>query len=144
MILNKRHTGLVVRNLTKEIEFYEALGLSVSKRRTEEGEYIEKLVGIPNVILDWAKLEAPDGSILELIKYERGEDKSSIELRSANTLGCSHVAYGVTDIEATCRNIIDQGGMVIGIPQLTDDGSVKVVYCYDPEGILIELVEELG
>ena len=41
MILNTRHTGLVVQDLDREIEFYIKLGLKVSERKTEYGEYIE-------------------------------------------------------------------------------------------------------
>ena len=70
MILATRHTGLVVRDLDKSLVFYrDILGLSIFKRMKESGPYIEWVVGIPGVVLEWIKLKANDGSLVELIQY---------------------------------------------------------------------------
>ena len=58
MIRETRHTGLVVRNLERSLAFYEALGLRVWKRDKESGPFIETVVGIPGVRLEWVKLRA--------------------------------------------------------------------------------------
>ena len=49
MILNQRHTGLVVRDIERSIRFYGALGLKVWRRETETGPFIDAVVGIPGV-----------------------------------------------------------------------------------------------
>ena len=50
MILNIRHTGIVVRDLESSLDFYrDLLGLSVWKREKEEGAFIENVVNIPGV-----------------------------------------------------------------------------------------------
>ena len=50
--LRVRHTGFVVSDLNKSMDFYcGVLGLTVYKRKIEEGEYIEKLVCIKRVHL---------------------------------------------------------------------------------------------
>ena len=43
MIINKRHTGLVVNNLSLSIKFYESLGLKVWNRQIEKGTSFQKL-----------------------------------------------------------------------------------------------------
>ena len=76
MVVNTRHTGFVVLDLDKFIKFYEGLGLKLKSRMIEEGDYIDKLVFINNVKLEWAKLSLPDGSLIELLKYHNHIDSS--------------------------------------------------------------------
>ena len=46
MILNTHHTGFVVEDLEKAIEFYtEGLGFEVSARYERTGDAIQKVVG---------------------------------------------------------------------------------------------------
>ena len=144
MILNIRHTGLVVQDLDREIEFYIKLGLMVYERRTESGEYIEKLVGIDDAIIEWAKLRDPNGGMVELIEYKNGPNENLPKQGPVNQIGRTHIAYSVRDIEEACRIVRSNGGSVINTPQTSPDRKVKVVYCRDPEGILIELVEVLN
>jgi len=42
MILNTRHTGIVVRDLDRAIRFYEGLGLRLWRREMETGPFIEQ------------------------------------------------------------------------------------------------------
>ena len=69
MVTNLRHVGLVVNDLDKLILFYNKLGFKVVDRKKEEGSYIEKLVKIKAVKLEWVKMKLKDNSILELLKY---------------------------------------------------------------------------
>ena len=41
------------------------------------------------------------------------------------------------------KKIIKNGGSLVNYPEINNCGTVKVAYCYDPEGVLIEIVEEL-
>ena len=70
MIKNIRHTGIVVRNLDNAVRFYEGLGLSLFKREVEKGSYIDKVVGINNVIIETAKLKSSCGALVELLEYK--------------------------------------------------------------------------
>jgi len=58
-------------------------------------------------------------------------------------LGCSHVAFTVDNIDKACNKIRQAGGTVTSLPATSPNGMAKVVYCHDPEGILMEIVEEL-
>jgi len=42
-----------------------------------------------------------------------------------------------------CDKIKSLDGKVINPPHISNDGKVKVAYCYDNEGFLMEIVEEL-
>lgn len=144
MILSKRHTGLVVRDLARSISFYETLGLKVWRREEETGPFIDTVVGIQGVRIEWAKMKCPDGSMVELLQYHSHPDSQPRIIVPSNRLGCSHVAYTVDDIAQTCQEIVRLGGSVVNPPALTPDGLVKVAYCHDPNGILMEVVEEVG
>jgi len=144
MILNKRHTGLVVRDLDRSISFYEGLGLKVWRREEETGPFIDTVVGIPNLLIEWAKMKCPDGSIVELLQYRSHPDIQTLADAPSNRLGCSHIAFTVDDIARTCNEIAKLGGTVVNPPAIAPDGLVRVAYCHDPDGILMEVVEEIN
>ena len=143
MINAVRHTGLVVRDLEKAANFYRALGFSDFNHSIEEGKFIDQVTGLIDTKLEWIKLKSPDGFLLELLKYHSHIDSSEFILQDSNKLGCSHMAFGVDDIEKTCRKIKKMGGSIVNKPALNEDGKVKVAYCHDVEGILMEIVEVL-
>lgn len=143
MILSTRHTGLVVRDLDRSLAFYrDVLGLEVQRRATESGPYIDNVVGIPNVLLEWIKLRAPDGSMVELLQYHSHPDDAPLQNAPANRLGCSHLAFTVADLDQTFRELQSRGIHCNSEPQRSPDAAVKVLYCHDPDGIVLELVEE--
>ncbi len=142
MIRNTRHTGLVIRDMERSLAFYLTLGLTLWKRETESGTFIDIVVGIPRVELEWAKLQAPDGSLVELLQYHSHPDTRPLENTPSNRLGCSHIAFTVDDLAATCQQVAQLGGAVVNPPADSPNGKVRVAYCHDPDGILMELVEE--
>ncbi len=143
MIRSICHTGLVVRDIGRSIAFYEALGLTVCRRETETGAYIDAVVGIPAVKVEWAQLRVPDGSLLELLQYHSHPDICPVERTPANRLGCSHIAFAVENLPETCERVMQLGGSKVNAPAISPNGEESVVYCRDLDGILIELVEDL-
>lgn len=142
MVINTRHTGIVVRDLKKMVSFYEGLGMRIKSTETESGPYINKLVGLEDVIIEWTKLELPDGSLLELLQYKTHPIEENILLQSANRLGCSHIAFTVSDIDFAVGYFKENGGYAPRGIQTSPNGLVKVAYCYDPEGNIIEIVKQ--
>jgi catechol 2,3-dioxygenase-like lactoylglutathione lyase family enzyme len=143
MISKIRHTGIVVRKLDQSVAFYEALGFKTWKRDLEQGKFIETVVGLINARVETAKLKAPCGVLLELLEYHSHPEQMEITPQPSNQLGCSHIALTVDSIDETLRCIQKQGGTLVNPPEITPDGTVRVAYCHDPEGNLLELVEEL-
>lgn len=125
------------------ISFYENLGLTVWKREVESGGFISHVVGMDNAVVETAKLKVPDGSLLELLEYKSHPAESMMSLYPANKHGCSHVAFTVEAIEEMALKVVHGGGSIVNAPVLSANGLVKVMYCHDVDGILIELVEEL-
>ena len=144
MIRNVRHTGLVIRNAAKSRSFYEGLGFVVENHANESGEFISHVVGIVDVQIETIKMRSPDGSMIELLEYHSHPDRSPQVKSPANKLGCSHLAFTVNSILDTCRVIEELGGSVVNPPVVSKDGNVSVAYCYDNDGILLEIVEEIS
>tara|TARA_B100000929_G_C15408905_1_gene387223 strand:- start:281 stop:712 length:432 start_codon:yes stop_codon:yes gene_type:complete len=143
MIKAVRHTGIVVRDLEKSTEFYCALGFVKDNQAIEEGNFIDTVVGLQNTKLEWVKLKAPDGYLLELLQYHSHPESTEITQQKSNKLGCSHMAFSVDNIDRICEKIEQLGGFVINPPALTNDKKIKVAYCHDLEGVLMEIVEVL-
>lgn len=143
MVVKTRHTGIVVSDLESSISFYLGLGMELFSREIEQGPFIDSLVGIPNVQVEWAKLKMKDDSLLELLKYHSHPVESEHRLQRANQPGCSHIAFTVENIDETVSYFDQSGGKSVRAPQTSPNGLVKVVYCHDPEGNIVEIVEEL-
>lgn len=137
MLSKLGHVGLVVRDLERSIAFYEGLGLVLWKRMMREGAYMDALVGIPGVVLEWAKMHAPDGSEVELIQYHSHPGSSIFYNTPSNRLGCSHVAFVVDDLAAACDQLLLLGGSVVSFPTAES----RSVYCHDLDGIIVEFVK---
>jgi len=126
MITRIRHTGIYVYNkdLRDTVDFYIKLGFEVFYRATENWE---NSFGVLTVI----KLRTSSGEVLELV----GQDKEVDDRKS------SHLCLQVLDLDEAYKEI---GKMRFFVhPKLSDDGKVKVAFCYDPNGFILELVEEL-
>ena len=141
MISAVRHTGVVVRNLKKMVNFYCELGFIVDNHSKEQGNFIDQVTGLQETDLEWVKLKAPDGYLLELLQYHSHPENLEINNQKSNKLGCSHMAFTVENIEKTCELINQMGGAITNPPALSNDSKVKVAYCHDLEGVLMEIVE---
>ena len=142
MILATRHTGINVTDLGRALKFYrDLLGLKVHKSRTEYGSYISTLTGLDDVCLDWVKVRSPDGLLVELVQ-NHGAYKRKPYSRDYATIGCNHLCFTVDDVEKMHEKLT--AAKVSCRPVQTDPpGKVKNMTCLDPDGTIIELVEEL-
>ena len=143
MITKIRHTGFVVRDLIKSLNFYEGLGFKLASRQIEQGSFIDQVVGLKNVEVETAKLLSPCGGMLELLRYHSHPIQKNYYKQQSNKLGCSHIALSVTSITRTLELISEFGGSFVNQPAKSQCGNYLVAYCHDLEGILIEIVEEL-
>ena len=142
MITKARHTGIVVRDLSNAIDFYLCLGFEPFLREVEQGEFIDQVVNLRKAKVETAKLRSPCGFLLELLQYHSHPESKEINLQSSNRLGCSHISFTVDDLQKTLIEIEEMGGSFNHTGELSSNGKVKVAYCHDPEGNLLELVEE--
>ena len=138
-----RHTGIVVKDMEAMAHFYrDVLGMKEVRNFTEEGDYIDAILGLKAVKLWMIKLIAEDNSMIELLKYETHPKELNLN-RKLNEPGCNHVAFTVEDIDETYRGLRKRGVSFTCSPYLSPDGYAKVTFCQDPEGSFIELVQVL-
>lgn len=143
MIIKTRHAGIVVRDLSEAIDFYTGLGLELFLRDMEQGKFIDRVVNLNEAKVETAKLKSPCGFLLELLQYHSHPESKEINLQSSNRLGCSHISFTVDDLQKALTEIKEKGGNFNYPSKLASNGKVKVAYCHDPEGNLLELVEEI-
>lgn len=147
MISAIRHSAFVVRNIEESLKFYSGLlGLSIYKRQFEEGAFIDNLTGIRNVRLEWVKLVIPKGGLIELLQYHSHPDASAQESAvpfPSNRLGSSHVALTVSDLSSLYAGLISNGYTCKSEPLISENGKAKILYAHDPDGAIIEFIEDL-
>ena len=143
MIKAFRHFGIVVSDLNKMRDFYTKLGFVEESHDVESGTFIEQVVDIESAKIEWYKMRSSDGCLVELLKYENDDLPFVNYVKKSSEMGISHFAITVDNIDDACDNIVKWGGSLKNLPAISPNGKVKVVYCHDPEGGLIEMVEEL-
>ncbi len=88
-------------------------------------------------------VQAPDGQLnLELTKFHQPADRESTQQASANTLGLRHIAFVVEGIEDIVDTLKQKGREVFSDIQTYED-SYKLCYFRGPEGIILELAEQI-
>lgn len=143
MIRSIRHVGLVVNDLDKALKLWcEVLGFKIQRKLLESGEHIDLMIGLKEVKVTTVKLKAKDGCMLELLKFHSHPIKEKWQGKPYS-VGFTHIALTVDNIDNTCKRLKDVGVNVPGPAQISADGQVKVLYVSLPEGALVELVEEL-
>jgi len=142
MIINIRHTGIVVSDLELSIHFYtNVLGLTITSRMIESNWFIESILGLDNTNVTTVKMSAVDGQKIELLHFHSHSGRPN-EVRLFDR-GITHFAITVVNIEAEYSRLVKLGVRFISPPQRSPDGNAKVAFCQDPDGVYIEIVEEI-
>ena len=140
-----RHFGIVVNDIEKSLHFYrDLLGLQIYRDMVEEGKFIDTILGLQNVRVRTIKMSAENGNTLvELLEYQShaGKKRENYEIFD---LGASHIAFTVEDINQEYKKLKEQGILFTTEPKTSPDGKAKVTFCFDPDGVPIELVQELN
>ena len=140
--MNLRHVGITVTNIEESISFYEeVLGFEVARVMDESGEHIDKFSALSNVRVKTVKMKDKNGGMIELLKYESHPALANFD--DITRIGCSHFALTVKNLDLLVEKIIKRGYTVNCEPQFSPDGNVKLTFCKGPDGVLLELVEEL-
>ncbi len=137
------HVGVVVDDLAAAIAFFVELGLELEGEATVEGRSVDRVVGLEGVRSDIAMMRTPDGqSRLELAKFHTPTAASAEPNAPANTPGIRHVTFAVEGIDDILARLRDHGAQLVGELEQYDD-SYRLCYIRGPEGIIVELAEEI-
>jgi len=140
-----RHVGITVTDLEKSINFYKNFfGFYVVKEMDEAGEHIDKFSGLKDINVRTVKMVDGYDGLIELLYY-RSHPKTKDEnlSRDITHIGCSHFALTVEGLSELYDRMKQQGITFLCEPQHSPDGQVLLTFCKDPDGTLIELVQEL-
>jgi catechol 2,3-dioxygenase-like lactoylglutathione lyase family enzyme len=138
------HVGIVVDDLEAATAFFVALGLELQGRGQVEDEWVDRVVGLEGIQVEYAMVEAPDGrGRLELVKFHSPAVRGGDAHAPANTLGIRHVAFAVDDIDAAVATVRARGGELVGEVENYKD-IYRLCYVRGPEGIIVELAERIG
>ncbi|WP_077612423.1 VOC family protein [Clostridium sp. Marseille-P2415] len=139
------HTNIIAKDYENMIRFYkEVLGCqSIGEQRNLQGDWLDKLTGIPNAHIVGEHLVMPgydkDHPTLEIFSYNQmnGEMEHRI-----NAYGIAHLAFEVDDVEETLKKVLANGGSTVGelVHADYEDGrKATFVYATDIEGNILEL-----
>ena len=136
------HTGICVSDLKKSTAFYsEALGFTVDVNMEGLGAPLDELVELPGQTVDVCQLHN-GGMRIELVKVSGGATGST-DRRPMNQRGLTHLTFQVNEIENVIDRVKAQGGQV-HMATWIDSAFGKIVFCTDPDGTRIELVQPPG
>ena len=126
--------------MENSLKFYQdLLGLKIIKDMDEQGGYINNMLSLDGVQVRTVKLSAGMGNtLIELLDFKSHNDN---EIRNFYTIGASHVALTVDNLEELYKTLSKNNIKFNAPPQKSPDGLVKVTFCNDPDGTPIELVE---
>ena len=138
------HVGIVVEDLKAAINFFIELGLELQGEGPVEGRWVDRVVGLDGVRAEIAFLQTPDGhGRLELAKFHSPSTPNGNRHAPANTPGIRHVAFAVDDIEAVVGRLRSHGAELVGELERYQD-SYRLCLVRGPEGIIVELAEQIG
>ena len=137
------HVGIIVNDLPAAKAFFLEFGLEMVGEGKVEGEWVERIIGLHDVREEVVMLRTPDGEAnIELVKFYKPSDEKGMQRSLANTPGIRHIAFAVEDIEAVVAKLKKKGAELFGEIQNCEN-TYKLCYVRGPEGIILELAEQI-
>ena len=141
--LTVSHIGICVSDLESSLHFYvDGLGFEVVGSH-DVGEEFADLMELDGVRLR-SRMIRRDGVTLELLDYVTPGTTGAAERRPMNQLGLTHLSLRVDDVESVAATIESLGGKVVRATRTTftfGEASLDFLYCTDPDGVRIELMD---
>jgi catechol 2,3-dioxygenase-like lactoylglutathione lyase family enzyme len=138
------HVGIVVDDLADAVAFFVELGLELHGEAPVGGDWVDRIVGLEGVRAQIAMLRTPDGhGRVELAKFHTPSSDGGYERAPANAAGIRHVAFVVEDIDAVLARLRARGAELVGELGRYED-IYRLCYVRGPEGIIVELAEQIG
>jgi catechol 2,3-dioxygenase-like lactoylglutathione lyase family enzyme len=141
MIARIDHLNIVVSDLEQAVAFFRLLGFSEGLSATLNSAFLEVLSGIAGASGRFVTVRHPASNVaIELLQFERDAGSDPL-LGRADRIGLRHLAFAVTDIDAVVARLAARGIEFLSPVQTWQHTGKRLVYCYGPDGILLELAE---
>ena len=143
MTLSVSHFGICVADLERSQRFYcEGLGFEpVASHHV--GEEFRHLMEVDQAEVE-SRMVRRDGVTIELLHFVSPGVTGDGERRPMNQRGLTHLSLRVDDVDEVAATIGGCGGTVVAGTRTTLDLSgaqLDFVYCTDPDGVRIELMD---
>jgi catechol 2,3-dioxygenase-like lactoylglutathione lyase family enzyme len=140
------HTGFVVQDLDRSIDFYTSvLGFRIERSPIEtDSPWLAEVVGYPAVRMKMAYVGVGDGHSIELIEYVEPRGAPQPGLFDRNRPGSAHTAMVVDDVPGWREKLEARQVNVFGPREIRDmdfPWARLAIYFQDPDGNWLEMVE---
>jgi catechol 2,3-dioxygenase-like lactoylglutathione lyase family enzyme len=147
-VIGIHHTSRSVRDMDRSLGFYrDLLGMEVVLDTEMEGEMLEREVALEGARLRLVELGREGEPLLELLEYYEPRPAEDREPLRPCDSGAHHFALLVDDIQAAYERLRSREVEFTCPPQEVDAGYFaghRTVYCYDPDGLIVELWQVPG
>jgi catechol 2,3-dioxygenase-like lactoylglutathione lyase family enzyme len=141
--LNVRHVGIVTQNLRQSILFYKKfLGFKIIKKMKETHPSLSYLMNLRKVRVTTVKMKLVDKCMIELLYWHSPKSKKRVVCKNLNEFGLTHFAITVKNIDKIYKKL-KKKIKFFSEPKYSPDKKVKLVFCRSPEGVFIEMVQQL-
>ena len=137
------HLGICVRDLDRSVRFYcEALGFEKAESHAIGAEFA--------ALMDFADVQLTSqfvrrgSTAMELLCFAEPVAFGDGQRRAVNQLGLTHLSFRVRNVAATVERMVELGGTVVESSRTVIDiggSELEFVYCTDPDGVRIELMD---
>ena len=140
------HTSFTVADIDRTVAFWrDVMGLTLDDLSPRTQPWLGKVVGRQGATCRIAHMTGL-GCHMEFIAYDAGFAGDNV-FGAATRPGAAHVAFYTDDLRAMAARIVEAGGTMLG--EITFSAAqghntdCLAAYVCDPEGIIIDLIEDL-
>jgi catechol 2,3-dioxygenase-like lactoylglutathione lyase family enzyme len=137
------HFGICVSDLERSLRFYcDGLGFEKAESHTIGSEFAA-LMDLPDVSVT-SQFIRREQTAIELLAFTEPEPVGSRDRRPVQQLGLTHLSFRVRDVEAVAAQLVELGGAVVDSSRTEIDFGgtpLHFVYCTDPDGVRVELMD---
>jgi catechol 2,3-dioxygenase-like lactoylglutathione lyase family enzyme len=137
------HFGICVSDLERSLRFYcDALGFEKAESHEIGSEFAR--------LMEFAEVDVTSQFIrrgptaIELLAFRTPGPFGPSERRAVNQLGLTHLSFRVRDVAGTAARMVELGGTIVESTKTTIDlggTALEFVYCTDPDGVRVELMD---
>ena len=135
---------IVVEDLEAAKAFFAELGMELEGEATNEGRWVDRVLGLDDVRADIAMMRTPDGDgRVELSRFHTPPAvRAEPENAPTNTLGLRRIMFAVENVDDVVARLRTHGAELVGeIAQYED--VYRLCFLRGPEGIIVGLAEQL-
>jgi catechol 2,3-dioxygenase-like lactoylglutathione lyase family enzyme len=137
------HFGICVSDLERSLRFY-CDGLGFEKAESHPiGTEFAALMDLPDVAVT-SQFIRRGTTAVELLAFTVPDPVGTSERRPVHQLGLTHLSFRVRDVASVAARLVELGGAIVDSSRTTIDlggTALEFVYCTDPDGVRVELMD---